>query len=166
MKCKPELLHEIIEWIKENGLQDYGGATLTSLTDAFKIDRNTFYSWMRKPAFSASIENAKEVFKSNLEKKLVDSLAKAAEGYVATYERTEYVNSADGKPIINKKIVEKKPVVPSVAANIYLLGNINPEKWKNRQSSEVTGADGEPLAQAPITIQISEAKPSKVEVER
>lgn len=164
MKCKPNLLHEIVEWVTQNGLQDYGGATLRSLCDTFKIDKVTFYNWMKKSTFSTSIENAKAVFKENLEKKLVDSLAKAAEGYVATYERTEYVNSAEGKPIISKKIVEKKQVAPSVAANIYLLGNINPEKWKNRQSSEVTGADGEPLSQTPITIQISEAKPSKVEV--
>lgn len=34
----------------------------------------------------------------------------------------------------------------------------------DKTQTEVTGADGQPLAQAPITIQISETKPVKVEV--
>lgn len=166
MKYNPQLVQEISSWIEENGLIEHGGATFKSLLDEFKIDQRTFYRWMERADFAEAITKAKENFKGGLEKKLVDSLAKAAQGFEGTYERTEYVSNAEGKPMISKKIVEKKPVAPSVAANIFLLTNLAPERWKNRQNQEVTGADGEPLAQAPITIQISEAKPSKVEIEK
>lgn len=165
MKYKPELVREMVSWVEENGLIDHGGATFKSFCQHFGIDDMTFYKWMHKSDFSEAIEKAKDIFKSRLEKKLVDSLARAAEGYTAETSRTEYVNDPNGKPIINKKIVEKKPVAPNVAAAIYLLGNLSPERWKNRQSSEITGADGEPLSQSPITIQISEAG-KKVEVEK
>lgn len=163
MKYKPEMVAEMVEWISENGLMDYGGATFTSFLEKFQINDKTFYRWMDKAEFAELVTKAKATFKDNLEHKLVSSLAKAAEGYTAEYSRVEYVNDPQGKPIINKKIVEKKPVPPSVAAGIYLLGNLAPDRWKNKQSNEITGADGEPLAQTPITIQISEAKGTKVE---
>jgi len=166
MKYNPQLVQEIRTWIEENGLIEHGGATFKSLLDAFKVDQRTWYRWMERADFAEAITKAKQVFKGSLEKRLVDSLARAAQGYEGTFERTEYVSNAEGKPMISKKIVEKKPVAPSVAANIFLLTNLAPDRWKNRQNQEVTGADGEPLSQAPIQITISEAKPSKVEVEK
>lgn len=166
MKYKPELVREMVKWVETNGLVDYGGATLKSFLHKFQIDDMTYYRWIKKTDFAEAIKKAKDVFKANLENDLVGSLSKAAKGYNAEYTRTEYVSDQNGKPIINKQIKESKPIPPNIAANIFLLTNIASDRWKNRQNQEVTGADGEPLSQTPITIQISETKPTKVEVER
>lgn len=149
------------EWVEQNGLMEYGGAPLVSFLDAFHIDQRSYYNWLRdKSDFAETIQKAKDKFRASLATKLVESLAKAAQGYEAETTRTEYVSDKSGKPIISKQIKEKKPVAPNVGAAIFLLTNVAPE-WKNRQTSEVTGAEGEPLLSQPITISINEAKPQQ-----
>lgn len=155
-KYNSKNITKIAEWVAKNGLIDYGGATLTSFLNEFGIDDMTYYRWMRKAEFAEMIENAKAQYKANLSVKLVESLAKAAQGYDAETTRTEYVSDKQGKPIISKQIKERKPVPPNVGAAIFLLTNLSTE-WKNRQTNEVTGAGGEALFTQPVTIRIHEA---------
>lgn len=155
------LCQQMGEWVEQNGLMDFGGASLTSFLDAFHIDQRSYYNWLRdKSDFAETIQKAKEVWRGKLAETLVKSLARAAQGYDAETTRTEYVSDPTGKPIISKQIKEKKPVAPNVGAAIFLLTNVSPE-WKNRQTNEVTGAEGEPLIAQPITISINEAKPQE-----
>lgn len=155
-KYTTQNLSKIADWVAKNGLIDYGGATLTSFINEFGIDDMTYYRWMRKTEFAEMIEKAKAQYKANLSVKLVDSLARAAQGYEAETTRTEYVSDREGKPVISKQIKERKPVPPNVGAAIFLLTNLSTE-WKNRQTNEITGKDGGELFSQPVTIRIHEA---------
>ena len=125
--CK-ELTDEIAKWVRENGLMDYGGAKLVELLKHFKINNDTYYEWMRKDEFSGAIKKAKEIFKSGLERDVVKSLANSAKGYEYTQVTREY---KDGKEV--KRTEKNIKVEPNVGAGIFILTNLAPEKWKNRQ---------------------------------
>ena len=149
--------YQMGEWIAEHGLIEFGGAMLITYLETFHIDQRTHYRWLRDNAdYAELIQKAKERYKQKLSVKLVESLAKAAQGYDAETTRTEYVSDKQGKPIISKQIKERKPVPPNVGAAIFLLTNLSTE-WKNRQTNEVTGAGGEALFAQPVTIRIHEA---------
>lgn len=123
------------DWVRENGLIDYGGATLTDFCRAMGIDDMSYYNWMKRSEFSESIKKAKEAFRESLEKDIVKSLANAAKGYEYTQTTTEYTD-VNGKPSIKKQVKKNIRIEPNVAASIFLLTNISPERWKNRQDSK------------------------------
>ncbi|MDR2764429.1 MAG: hypothetical protein LBB90_05300, partial [Tannerella sp.] len=56
--------------------------------------------------------------------------------------------SKDGKPVFRVKehVVTDKHFQPDTAAIIFALTNREPEKWKNRVNSELTGKDGKDLS--------------------
>lgn len=126
------------DWVRENGLIDYGGATLTDFCKAMSIDNMSYYRWLSKSEFSEAIKKAKEAFRDSLEKDIVRSLANAAKGYEYTQTTTEYTD-VNGKPSIKKQVKKNIRVEPNVGAAIFLLTNIAPERWKNRQNQEVSG---------------------------
>lgn len=49
---------------------------------------------------------------------------------------TEYTDS-DGKPKIKKQTKKNIEEPPNVGAAIFLLTNINPQKWQNRSKSNI-----------------------------
>ena len=51
---------------------------------------------------------------------------------------------ADGKAItrVKEHVKIKKHIPPSAAAIIFTLCNRDPDHWKNRMNTEVTGKDG------------------------
>lgn len=124
------------DWVRENGLIDFGGATLTDFCAHFSFDNQTYYNWMKKLEFSEAIKKAKNDFKNSLEKDLVMSLAKAAKGYDYEQTMTEWTD-VNGKPKIKKQVKKNIHVEPNVGANIFLLTNIAPERWKNKQDNSV-----------------------------
>jgi hypothetical protein len=65
-------------------------------------------------------------------------MVQAATGYEYNETSTEYVNR-DGERVIKKQSVTSKRVQANVAAGIFLLTNIAPERWKNKQNTEHTG---------------------------
>lgn len=138
MKISKEKIQEIADWVRENGLVDYGGATIKSMCEQNGIGRDAYYRWLKtNTTFANAIKKAKAEFKSNLEPDLVRSLAKAAKGYTFTKRRTEYGGKADGSPVIKKQIVETVDVAPNVGAAIFLLTNIAPQRWKNKINNDV-----------------------------
>lgn len=127
-----------VQWIRENGLIDFGGAKVEDFCKAVDIQKTTFYRWIKNDkTFATAIKEAKEEFKSRLETDLVESLARAAKGYTYTKTRTEYGTDKNGTPIIKKQSSENVDVAPNIGAAIFLLTNINGEKWRNKQSQEV-----------------------------
>ena len=136
------MIQACADWVRENGLIDYGGATLTDFCRAMGIDDMSYYNWMKRSEFSEAIKKAKNDFKNNLEKDLVMSLAKAAKGYDYEQTTTEWTD-VNGKPKIKKQVKKTVHVESNVAAAIFLLTNIAPERWKNRQDNKTDlKADG------------------------
>jgi len=136
-KLTKDFIKKAYEWVCENGLMDDGGARFVDFCNAMYIDDMTYYRYMGgnfplSAEFTEAIKKAKEVFRQNLEIDLVLSLAKSAKGYRWQKKRTEY-KDVNGKPQIVKQTVEDVDVPPNTGAAIFLLTNIAPDKWKNKQ---------------------------------
>lgn len=138
MKYNEAKIQECAEWVRVHGLMEHGGATLQEFCRDMDVTQETYYQWMAKSEFSEAIKRAKADFRESLEKNIVTSMAQAATGYEYEETSTEYGN-AEGKPYIKKKTVTKKRVQANVAAGIFLLTNIAPDRWKNKQNTEHTG---------------------------
>lgn len=141
-KYSTELVGEIGSWIAEHGLMDYGGARLKELCSAFGISDNTYYQWLGKDEFREAVDRGKQSFKESLNRDLVTSLAMSAKGfdYTKTKEHKEFYPRKDGKkghPIKVVEDVERGFTPPNVGAAIFLLTNLAPEQWQNRQRSDV-----------------------------
>lgn len=135
-KLSEELTNDIMRWVRENGLKDNGGATITSLCRHFGIAEMTFGRWMQKKTFADAINSAKQHFEDNLERDLVQSLARAAKGYTYVKRKTEYTSDKNGNTVIKKQTTEDVDVQPNVGAAIFLLTNIAPERWVNKQQTQ------------------------------
>ena len=135
-KYNEKMKNTCVEWVKKNGLIDYGGAKLADFCKVMNIDDMTYYRWLEKADFAESLKKAKEAFKSSLETEIVSSLANSAKGYEYIQTATEYTD-VNGKPCIKKQVKKNIRIEPNVAAAIFLLTNIAPERWKNRQSSDI-----------------------------
>lgn len=133
------------DWVRKNGLIDFGGATLTDFCKAMGIEDQTYYRWLDKVEFVEAIKKAKEAFRSTLENDIVKSLANSAKGYEYEQYTTEYTD-VNGKPKIKKQVKKNIRVEPNVGAAIFLLTNIAPDRWKNKQDSTVSvKEDNEPI---------------------
>lgn len=131
-KYNKDMIQACTDWVRENGLIDYGGATLRDFCRAMGIDDMSYYNWMKRSEFSEAIKKAKEEFRGTIEKDIVQSLANAAKGYEYTQTTTEYTD-VNGKPSIKKQVKKNIRVEPNVGAAIFLLTNIAPQRWKNRK---------------------------------
>ena len=139
------MLQACADWVRKNGLIDFGGATLTDFCKAMGIEDQTYYRWLDKVEFVESIKKAKEAFRSTLENDIVKSLANSAKGYEYEQYTTEYTD-VNGKPKIKKQVKKNIRVEPNVGAAIFLLTNIAPDRWKNKQDSNVSvKEDSEPI---------------------
>lgn len=142
IKLNDDLIKDITRWVRENGLKENGGATITSLCRHFGIAEMTFGRWMKRKDFSEAINSAKQHFADNLERDLVASLAKSAKGYNYVKRKTEYTSDKNGNPVIKKQTTEDVDVQPNVGAAIFLLTNIAPERWQNKiqQQADIQGS--------------------------
>lgn len=143
-KYNKDMVQACADWVRENGLIDYGGATLRDFCRAMGIDDMSYYNWMKRSEFSEAIKKAKEEFRGTIEKDIVQSLANSAKGYEYTQTTTEYTD-VNGKPSIKKQVKKNIRVEPNVGAAIFLLTNLAPERWKNRQQQEVKVSDAKPM---------------------
>lgn len=142
IKLNNDLINDITRWVRENGLKDNRGATITSLCRHFGISEMTFGRWLKRKDFADAINSAKQYFADNLERDLVNSLAKAAKGYSSVKRKTEYTSDKDGRLVIKKQTTEDVEVSPNVGAAIFLLTNIAPERWQNKiqQQADIQGS--------------------------
>lgn len=142
IKLNDDLINDITRWVRENGLIEYGGATLISLCRHFGISDRTFQRWIKRKDFADAINSAKQHFADNLERDLVASLAKSAKGYSYVKRKTEYTSDKNGNPVIKKQTTEDVDVQPNVGAAIFLLTNIAPDRWQNKiqQQADIQGS--------------------------
>lgn len=138
-KFNSDMIRRCADWVRENGLMDCGGAKLKDFCADMGIDAQTYYRWCENADFADAIKKAKDDFRDKTERDIVESLANAAKGYEYTEVRSEY----KGAQLV-RRTKTTKHVEPNVGAAIFLLTNIAPERWKNRQRQDVditTGGD-------------------------
>lgn len=133
-KYSKEIVNKCADWVRVNGLMEYGGAKLKDFLSYFSIDQRTYYRWMQETEFAEAIKKAKTDFRNSLETDIVRSLANAAKGYEYTQTMMEYKGD-----VMVKKTVKNVRVEPNVGAAIFLLTNLAPERWQNKQRKELAG---------------------------
>lgn len=141
-KYNKKMRTEIAAWVATYGLMDYGGAKKGQLVEHFGIDPTTFDEWMKKPEFKEAIEKAKDKFKASKAHDLVLTLMQSATGFTYDKEKEhkEFRPNADGSQgRLTKKVVDKEKgyVPPNVGAAIFLLTNLDPEHFQNRQKNDI-----------------------------
>lgn len=132
-------------FIASHGLIEYGGAKLKDYCQQMGIDEKSHRNWkkLHKP-YADAVERGRETYKSTHTKKLFGTLMEAAIGgeHEVTEEHTEYRPSPNNPetPIIRKQTRTKKKIYvqPNVVAGIFLLCNLDPEHFKNRQQNDVS----------------------------
>lgn len=136
-KYSKHKLEQCKRWVSRHGLMEYGGATLTSFCREADIDEKTYYRWLTNNEFRQAIQDAQRAFKSHLVQELSITLAETAKGYDKELSETLFISSIDGTPQAHQMRKFKKHYPPNVAAAIFLLTNLDPEHYKNRQNTDV-----------------------------
>ena len=128
-----EIVQEICGYIRD-------GDTQEAAYEKAGIGKETFYGWMReKTDFSDAIKVAKKDFLRNQYKDAVQSLYKRATGYDVEEPEITY-GDKDGKPYIKQKKVRTKHIPADPQALKFLLTNLYPDDWQDRQKNELTGS--------------------------
>ena len=120
--------------------------TITEVCNNVGISRQTFYNWLNdNPEFAQAVEDANNELldKMNIEAK--KSLMKKIKGYDVIETHVTTVPGKDGNPVIKEQKNVKKHIAADTAAIIFTLTNCDPDNWKNRHSSEITGKNGKDL---------------------
>ena len=128
-----EIVQEICGYIRD-------GDTQEAAYEKAGIGKETFYGWMReKTDFSDAIKAAKKEFLRNQYKDAVQSLYKRATGYDVE-EPEETYQYKGGKPYIKQKKVRTKHIPADPQALKFLLTNLYPDDWQDKQRNELTGS--------------------------
>lgn len=126
--------------------------TITELCKNAGISRQTFYNWQNdNPEFAQAVEDAQNEFLDTMVVEAKKSLRKKVQGYDVTETKVVTVpgkgkdERGNPKPVIKEQTTTKKHIQPDTAAIIFTLTNGDPDHWRNRQSTEVTGKNGKDL---------------------
>ena len=126
--------------------------TIYEICRIVKISKSTLYRWMSEYSdFAQAVEDAKDERSQMMVIEAKKSLMKKIRGYDVTETKVVTVPgkkkdaNGDPKPTIKEQTTIKKHIQPDTAAIIFTLTNGDPEHWRNRQSTEVTGKDGQDL---------------------
>lgn len=118
------------------------GFTDIDMADFFGVNVSTITRWKKRfPEFCASIKDGKQVADANV----ADSLYKRAIGI----EYKEKKLKDDGQKTIQEVTVKYIP--PDTGAAAFWLKNRQPDMWRDRRQTEVTGADGGPIETLALT---------------
>ena len=119
--------------------------TIPEICETVRISERCFYDWQQRNAeFADAIARARADADANFVNEAKKSLMKKITGY--EYEETKFVYVDDkGKPKIKEKQTIKRHVQSDTEAIKFVLTNKDPDNWKNRQNSEVTGKGGKDL---------------------
>ena len=84
-----------------------------------------------------AIKKAKEECQETITGKLEATLWKRAMGYEVTETETEFVRDKEGNPVVKSQKKKVKHIHPDTGALIFALTNVAPDKWVNRQKTEI-----------------------------
>lgn len=131
--------------------------TIAEICRKVGISESTFFHWKEtKSEFLECIKKAEESFKQDMLVECNRSLRKLITGYTVQEKKVITVDSGkkddQGRtiPKVKEQTTIDKHVQPSLGAIIHFQTNNDPEKWKNKQSTELTGKDGKDLVPARI----------------
>lgn len=152
MKLSAKKIKECAQWVEQNGLYPQRcGASIKLFCEAMGINPRTYNNWSSISEFAEAIAHAREVFQQNTVREVTNALVKAAKGvdFTKTKQkgRAQVVKEYD--PKTGKKIKEyttEKIVTvesyretvyfpPDVNAAKFLLTNMDPDNWKNKQDN-------------------------------
>lgn len=126
--------------------------TIAEVCRQVGITPKTYHAWVNDyPDFADAVEQAKLERMQLMVIEAKKSLMKKIQGYdvtetkVVTVPGNQKDERGNPKPIIKEQTTTKKHIQPDTAAIIFTLTNGDPEHWRNRQSTEVTGKDGKDL---------------------
>lgn len=126
--------------------------TIAEICRQVGITPKTYHQWVNDyPDFADAIEQAKAERMQAMVIEAKKSLMKKIQGYdvtetkVVTIPGKQKDEKGNPKPIIKEQTTTKKYIQPDTVAIIFTLTNGDPEHWRNRQSTEVTGKDGKDL---------------------
>lgn len=126
------------QWVSEHGLMEFGGAQLQDFIAVLGINDMTYRRWMlRHQAFREAVERGKVVFKHNLTHQLHTSLAQAAKGFEHEEVEQLFRVGNDGQPTPHQMRRTRKYYKPDIGAAIFLLTNLDPEHYQNRQRADI-----------------------------
>lgn len=154
MKLSAKKIKEAEAWVERNGLHPQAcGALIKDFCKAMDISDRTYLNWLKVSEFSEAITRAREVFRQNTVRTVENALVKRASGYEFTKERAEKASrkTVEYDPLTGKKVreyygepqvvamsKETIQVAPDVDAAKFLLTNMEPDRWKQRQ--DITAA--------------------------
>lgn len=130
------------------GLVKSDSYTIAEICQQAGISQATFHRWQEEHEdFARAIEEARDARMQMFVQEAKKSLMKKVRGYEVTETKVVTVpNKHDpSKPTIKEQTTTKKHVQPDTAAIIFTLTNGDPTRWRNRQTTEVTGKDGKEL---------------------
>ena len=161
MKFTKEMQDRIIKWVELNGLYPQPcGATQAELCRSCGIREETFIRWRNDPKkvnFVNALTRAREKFAATTEVSIVNSLVKAARGvdFTKIKEEARAEKIVEYDPKTGKKVSERTGEVktvkmfretmyypPDVKAAQFVLTNIAPERWKQKQEVSGQGEGG------------------------
>lgn len=127
------------KWLEPDGLILLKGWARDGLTEEqiahnMGISRSTLNEWKnRYPDISDTLKKGKEVVAYEVE----NALYKRALGFTAEEITEEIRKDAKGKTIEKHVKRVKKQVAPDTGAAIFLLKNLRPDKWRDKQDHAV-----------------------------
>jgi hypothetical protein len=134
---------EVEQWIAENGYQQPNGATARMLYNALGIAEDTWYDWRKKSEITEAIKEGQEQFRINLCREVEKSLAYLAKPHtIEAGKRKIYKLDKNGQPQLAQMVVDEKHVEPNIEAIREILHNIDPEHWKQKQTTELITPNG------------------------
>ena len=139
-KYNKKTIDAILELIKSDTY------TIAEVCRQVEITQKTYHQWMNDhPEFAEAVNAAKEERMQMFVIEAKKSLLKKIRGYEVTETSVTTIPGKDGKPQIKEQKTNKKHFQPDTAAIIFTLTNGDPEHWKNKQTTEMTGKDGKDL---------------------
>lgn len=139
-KYSKKVAERVVELVKSDTY------TIAEICRQTGISPRSYHTWMEeRPEFAEAIEQAKAERMQMMVMEAKKSLLKMIRGYDATETVVTTVPDKDGNPKIKEQKNLKKHIKPDAAAIIFTLTNGDPEHWRNRQTTEVTGKDGKDL---------------------
>lgn len=126
--------------------------TIAEICRQVGITPKTYHQWVNDyPDFADAIEMARQERMQFFVQEAKKSLLKKIQGYDVTETKVITVpgkvkdEKGNPKPIIKEQTNTKKHIQADTAAIIFTLTNGDPTRWRNRQTTEVTGKDGKDL---------------------
>lgn len=163
MKYGKKIVKKITDLIRTDSF------TIVEICSQCGITKETYYTWLKeKSDFSDSIKKAKEEYDEMLLAEAKKSLVKKVKGYDVEEVKTLYVDSGKlgaagtSVPKIKEQTKTTKHIQPDTASIIFVLTNKDPEEWKNRINSELTGKGGKDLIPQQVDISTLSEEERKV----